>query len=271
LSGIQKKYYSHWIKANGSQLKLKKMKHKNLKLSTMKKIVLLLLIVIPLFSLAQEKVTWDYPVKPGSEEWKSKVKNNADRIRLCQVPTTVLTNLSTKELTKVVLDYPLFRTITAFGSLQNGFNIIRKQFGGFNELYKREDGAHEIIQVYNKLDPGRIELDWGNIEKGDWRFFIFDTEILLSQNEILSKLSDKELKILLKESINKFNSKIEVGYSLYVAHTSLLLAGRIMDKLEHPDFISAKRKNENIGFFLEAGIFSDKETSVIIQQLALNI
>ena len=236
----------------------------------MKKLLMLLLI-IPLISIAQEKANWDFPVKPGTKEWKSQIKNNEDRIRLCQIPTEVLTNLSTKELTKVVLDYPLFRTITAFGPLQNGFNILRKEFNGFDELFARKDAAKEIVLTYKELNPKRTEPDWGNIEKGDWRFFIFDTEILLSQNEILSKLSEQELKVLLKESINKFNSKMEAGYSLYVAHTSLLLAGRIMDKLEHPDFISAKEKNKNIGFFLNTGMFSDKETSTVIQDLASKI
>lgn len=237
----------------------------------MKKIIIILLLALPVLSFAQQEVTWDYPVKPGTKEWKSQIKNNEDRIRLCQIPPEVLPNLPTKELTKIVLDYPLFRTITAFGPLQNGFNILRKQFNGFDELFARKDAAEEIVLTYNELDPKRIEANWGNIEKGDWRFFIFDTEILLSQNEILSKLSEQELKVLLKESINKFNSKMEAGYSLYVAHTSLLLAGRIMDKLEHPDFISAKEKNENIGFFLNTGMFSDKETSTIIQDLASKI
>lgn len=239
----------------------------------MRKICILLLIIIfPTISFAQnDEATWDFPVKPGSKEWKSQIKNNEDRIRLCQIPPEVLPNLPTKELTKIVLDYPLFRTITAFGPLQNGFNILRKQFNGFDELFARKDAAEEIVLAYNELDPKRIEANWGNIEKGDWRFFIFDTEILLSQNEILSKLSEQELKVLLKEGINKFNSKMEAGYSLYVAHTSLLLAGRIMDKLEHPDFISAKGKNENIRFFLNTGMFSDKETSTIIQDLASKI
>ena len=237
----------------------------------MKKIIIILLLALPVLSFAQQEVTWDYPVKPGTKEWKSQIKNNEDRIRLCQIPPEVLPNLPTKELTKIVLDYPLFRTITAFGPLQNGFNILKKQFNGFDELFARKDAAEEIVLTYNERDHKRIEANWGNIEKGDWRFFIFDTEILLSQNEILSKLSEQELKVLLKESINKFNSKMEVGYSLYVAHTSLLLAGRIMDKLEHPDFISAKGKNENIRFFLNTGMFSDKETSTIIQDLASKI
>ncbi len=223
---------------------------------------------MPVLSYSQKNVTWDYPVKPGTVEWKSQIKNNEDRINLCQIPDEVLQNLSTKELTKVVLDYPLFNTIVAFGPLQNGFNILRKQFNGFDELFTRKDAAKEIVLTYIKLDPKRIDSDWGNIEKGEWRFFIFDTEILLSQNEILSKLSEQELKMLLQESIDKFNSKMEAGYSLYVAHTSLLLAGRIMDKLEHPEFASEKGKNKNIEYFLKTGMFSDKETSVIIQQIA---
>jgi hypothetical protein len=45
------------------------MKSKILKLRAMK-FFLILLLFLPLISFAQEKVTWDYPVKPGSEEWR---------------------------------------------------------------------------------------------------------------------------------------------------------------------------------------------------------
>ena len=47
------------------------MKSKIFKLSKMKKIIPLLLIIILLISSAQEEITWDFPVKPGTNEWNN--------------------------------------------------------------------------------------------------------------------------------------------------------------------------------------------------------
>lgn len=52
----------------------------------MKKIILFLLIVLPFFSFAQnEKVTWDYPIKPGSKEWLA-VPDFLKRLDLLNIP-----------------------------------------------------------------------------------------------------------------------------------------------------------------------------------------
>jgi len=233
----------------------------------MKKLIILLLFVIPVISFAQEKVTWDYPVKPGSEEWKSQIKSNQDWLEICQIPSDIITKLPTEKLAKIVLEYPFLSDISTFKQLQNGFNILRKQFNGLNELLSRPNGAKEIIAVYNTLNPAKNEQEWGNIEKGKWMYFIFNIEVLLSQNELLSQLSVNELEELLQECNNKYNKKIKNGYSFYSSHSSLLLAGRVMDKMEHPDFKIAKASNENIDRFLQTGMFYDKETVQTIQKI----
>ena len=41
----------------------------------------------------QSEVDWDYPIKPGSMEWK-KLKNSYKKIKACQIPDEILSNLS---------------------------------------------------------------------------------------------------------------------------------------------------------------------------------
>ena len=71
----------------------------------MKKIILLLLLTISIVTLAQEPATWDYPIKPGSEEWLN-IKDYSKRLELLNIPQDELTNISTNELVKICVDYP---------------------------------------------------------------------------------------------------------------------------------------------------------------------
>lgn len=66
------------------------MKPTILKLTTRKKIILCLLIIIPVISYFQERATWDFPVKPGTESWKL-LKNNPEKVSVCQIPDQILT------------------------------------------------------------------------------------------------------------------------------------------------------------------------------------
>lgn len=63
----------------------------------MKRIIIFLLLIMPIFSIAQKEVNWDYPVKPGSEEWK-KFQSSEGMVKACQIPEAVITTLSTDKL-----------------------------------------------------------------------------------------------------------------------------------------------------------------------------
>lgn len=120
------------------------MKTKILKLSAMKKIILSLLIAIPLISFVQEKVTWDYPVKPGSEEWKS-FQSSTEMVEACQIPNNILHAFSTDDLLILCLRYPMFLDIHFANKIQEGLDIIIPSFNGFVELYNRKDCAKVLI------------------------------------------------------------------------------------------------------------------------------
>jgi hypothetical protein len=121
----------------------------------MKKIIILLLLTIPLISFAQEEVTWDFPVKPGSEEWKT--LNSPEKMyNAMQIPESILQKISTEKLAKLCVDYPLFGTVLAHNSIQTGYNYMKNKFNGMLELLDRPDAASVMIKMFKTTDSNWI-------------------------------------------------------------------------------------------------------------------
>ncbi len=194
-----------------------------LKLCTVKQL-LFLVFFIPAISFAQEKVTWDFPVKPGSNEWKE-LKNQKEKLDVCQIPDEVLKNIPTDELMELCFDYPLIYDILAFNSTQAGIDQFRKNFNGFSEFIQREEAPGLLMERYSNLQPRGYNKNWTNIEKGYFSLELIAAELFLSQNEIISKLSTSKKKGLVKELIKKLEekddkelygglSKMSIGFAL---------------------------------------------------------
>ncbi len=156
----------------------------------MRKILILLLIILPLISFAQETV-WDYPVKPGDSKWKAFL-NNAEKVQACQVPATTLSSLSTGELIQLCLDYPLLPDIFAFNNLQDGFSKFENDFNGFKELLQRNDALDELVKEYKSIDPTAIPVNGTILEKGDYVLGISFLELFISHPSIIGKINERE-------------------------------------------------------------------------------
>lgn len=90
---------------------------------------------------------WDYPTKPGSEEWKS--FNSVTEMRAaCQIPNEVLTQMNTKELLELCLNYPMIDDIAFFNSPEVGYSFYFNNFNGIQEFVKREDCINVLIERY---------------------------------------------------------------------------------------------------------------------------
>lgn len=128
--------------------------------------ILLLIIVFPTISFAQNgEVTWDFPVKPGSEEWKA-LKNQREKLDVCQIPEIILKDISTINLMKLCFSYPLIYDVLAFSSTQTGINELKKNFNGFNEFLQRDDAANLLIDKYQVIQPREYDKNWNDIQKG---------------------------------------------------------------------------------------------------------
>jgi hypothetical protein len=98
--------------------------------------------------LAQEKIlAWDYPVKPGTEEWK-KLESNEAMVVACQIPATVLQDISTSDLMNLCLQYPLLYDVFAFNNINAGLDKLFSDFNGIRELSQRKDALEILLDKY---------------------------------------------------------------------------------------------------------------------------
>ncbi len=171
-----------------------------------KGIIIFFFIAVPLTSFAQEKVTWDYPVKPGSEEWKA-LKNQKEKLDICQIPESILENISTISLLNLCFSYPLVYDVLAFNSIQTGMNEFKKNFNGINEFLQRKDAANLLVEKYSKIQPRGYDKNWNDIQKGYYSLEISIIELFLSQDEIINKMTLTEKQDLIKELLKKLEEK----------------------------------------------------------------
>lgn len=52
------------------------------------------------------------------------------KVELCQMPESLLQNLSTDELLEVVLDYPFYMDVYAYDNLKQGYESVKSKFNG---------------------------------------------------------------------------------------------------------------------------------------------
>ena len=167
-------------------------------------IILLLMVFCPIGIFGQ---TWDYPVKPGTEEWK-KFQSNEEMVKACQIPESILQSLSTNELIDICLHYPLIYDVFAFNNTDEGLDKLFSDFNGIRELYKRKDASNNLIKRYiqkvhsfSLLNENRSEL-----EKGD---FIVAVDML---ELILSRYNSEEYNIEGKETAKNILRSLVKGY-----------------------------------------------------------
>lgn len=100
---------------------------------TIMKILIFNLLSIFTLNLYAQKSTWDYPIKPGTEKWKS-YQNTPDIIRDLQMPENVLKSISTEELLNVCLKYPFLNSYIYSNNFYEGISKTIFTFNGFIEL-----------------------------------------------------------------------------------------------------------------------------------------
>ncbi|HAQ20784.1 MAG TPA: hypothetical protein DCR40_16360 [Prolixibacteraceae bacterium] len=223
----------------------------------MKKIILFLLIVMPFFSFAQnEKVTWDYPIKPGSKEWLA-VSDFSKRLELLNIPAPLLKKMSTEELVKSCLNYPEYRLIFTRNDLQSGYNFIRSSFNGFVELESRPDAGKELVKVYAGYKPDGFDLNATDLEIGNFICKITYIEILMAQTEILNKLNPADSKELMTMCSQKY--KVKKDRQKYYGGIGLQTTALIIARQQSKKLINAKIKHgdQKINAFINSLTFDD--------------
>jgi len=209
----------------------------------MKTKFLIFLTVFSIAAMAQEnKLVWDYPVKPGSKEWAA-FNSGQEMVDACQIPEKVLSKLTTQELAAICLNYPLFFDYTASNEERTGIKYIIESFNGLKELSKRKDGTIELIKIYNEF-PVLTTVQLPSSKDFDTPYKLPFLELLIADDVFIKQLNDEQLWNLRKIVLKKYVEKAEHTdvYSLHNIKKTFLLGAVVLDKQSYPS-ISEKNKS----------------------------
>jgi hypothetical protein len=179
----------------------------------MKKLILMLFgafMILPFNTYAQERILWDYPTKPGTEEWK-RLENNKAKVEVCQIPESVLQSISINNLTVLCLQYPLLYDVFAFENINAGLNKLFTDFNGIRAFAKRKDAINCLKEKYlaefrifpNILETGSL------LDRGGSIMLISMLEDLLSYSNFYINSSIEEQKKVLETLLFGYKEKLK--------------------------------------------------------------
>lgn len=234
----------------------------------MKNLFLTLIFFITISSIyaQQNNNAYNFPVKPGTDEWK-KFQSRSEMADVLQVPSAILKNLTTEALAKTCMNFPMFKDLYFFNSVQTGFNTLKQSFNGFEELIRRGDAGLELFKLYKQMNPTIFNSTWNDTLKGSFAFQFVQIEMLLAQNEIINTLTEESKTALLKEAAQKYElKKASNQFSGFTLSPSILILGRILDKESKLQNLKGQVTNGSIQRFLLSGT---AENSEILEQIWL--
>jgi len=214
---------------------------------------------------------WDYPVKPGMEEWKQFNSNEA-KVNACQIPEEALSSLSTEDLTDLCLRYPLLWDFYAFNSTNDGLDKLFRDFNGIRELYKREDVSIYLTRRYLEKIQSLSFLDDTNssLEKGLFVIYVSVLEGLLSRIELQNR-NKENLKEVLQTLVTGYEGKLNyveyfMGFGL---QTNFYSRAHVIAKME-PSFVEQLPHREK-NAALYSGMVADEQTVSVIDELSYQL
>ncbi len=123
-----------------------------------------------------------------------------------------------------------------------------------------------LLSFYEKFDVKGYSLDWSLERQGEYNFDLSYIEVLLTNKQVLSTLTNEQKILLLKETITKINDKYEENevYSILSIERTVYLAYRT---LESREVLNTCDIHDNADIFIEYGTFAQYDPSISIQAI----
>jgi len=196
-----------------------------------------------------EKLAWDYPMKYGVPGWEA-LKTTEERFNAYNIPDAILNSISTEELVKICMAYPQWGLMHAFNDRRTGFCVLVDYFNGFQELFKRDDAAIELLKAYDRLDPLSVEPTWTPLQQGIYSARFEKIEMFLSTKTMIDKLDNEGLRRLKEVVISKYQKKRELPeiYSLFDLSPTVAICTNIIEQ-KTPNLLRTNREVINVFMF----------------------
>lgn len=198
-------------------------------------IFMLLMSCINVYATSSSNV-FEYPVRPGMAEWKN-LKTHAEMVEACQIPEEVLKSMSTEELSKAVMDYPLFVDIFLFNTSKQGYDTMYKRFNALQELLIRDDAPTELLKRYSNLNEGLSSEISMSSQKNNIILKKAYLEIILTQDKIASKMKQQGLDNMI--SLSGKTSSVSPQYITTVTTPNGTAVQVYVDPLESQSYLDA--------------------------------
>ena len=212
---------------------------------------------------------YGFSVKPGTDEWRTFATHD-EMLKACQIPVSILDDISTAGLVETVLNYPLLLDMIAYSSVQQGFDQVATQFNGLSELLNREDAGVELLAKYRNMNPAAIEADWPQVRKQTYAVSIGNIEILLAQDSVLSDFTERQLIEIIQVTREKYLIKEQLAeiYGQTGQKRSIWLMGKVLRRVNYLPFEKQIHRDTTIQDFLGNGSYA---TDVVLRQITSNV
>lgn len=228
---------------------------------------MILILFVPIIAFSQlEQPKWDYPVKPGSEEWR--LTSYAEKLALNQLPNDLIKSITTGELLDYCMKYPFNKVILLFNNPNAGFEKVFSESLCWQEFLNRPDAIETFLKLYDKKSTENIENIAIKDEKRNEMFNEFFLEKFVSETELANKADLKMQKLLLKSLIDKHNEKKE-RITQYRGFSYWSVVSAILTILKYEDVITADLlETADYKSLKERGICYNPEVEATIVSLA---
>lgn len=180
-----------------------------------------------------------FPIKEDTEQWKQ-FQSHDEMVMACNMPDTLIKEVSTDKLVELMLDYPLLGDLMLYDNSGVGLEIMLQENNILAELLRRDDSAAKLLTAYNDFEIKNTslseEVSLEIISNPDMLESYADDdfvrnciaqdeenlvqniflETVLAREDVVSKLTDKEISLLANEVEEKVAEKdLSEIYSAY--------------------------------------------------------
>ena len=207
-------------------------------------------------SYAKARSVWDYPIKPGSDEWR--VTSYDYKVEKSQPPKDLLGKWSTETLFNYCVDYPFNKVTLLFNNPNDGFKRAYEESEVWQEFIKRVDAVDIFVQYFEDRSYYKLFEMKDLEERNNELFTLFFLEKIVSETDFLVHIDDSNKRKLTATIFLSHQSKIDypdefIGFH-YNSSLSALLKILESNQVEiSTDVVSLQelRQKTNNGYFAD--------------------
>jgi len=174
-----------------------------------------------------QSIAYDFPVKPGTDAWKS-LNSSQEMIDICQIPDSILKTMTTANLSRLCLNYPLLGDMLFSDNFQEGFDMMASNFNGFQELFLRKDAGNELLKLYKGFNLNSFEKNKGKKNKNV--FYDICIDVVMAQPGFLKNLNTEQEIMLMQDALNKLKIRQKNNNSIYRKKATAVILSRLLIK-----------------------------------------